>query len=144
MHLKGQSNFVFNRADQLPAVAIVINSSNDSNFNLEKITFDGKNMRRLVLCLKRKESGSSDPVEMIFTGTVPRTLWRTILVAENVPLVAVDSKIPQGEYNLIGGISTDRSFKWSNDSRKPLNLSREESSNFKYLAPRTVWLEANK
>ena len=50
LHLKGQSNFVFNRADQLPAVAIVINSSNDSNFNLEKITFDGKNMRRLVLC----------------------------------------------------------------------------------------------
>ena len=145
LHLKGQSNFVFNRADQLPAVAIVINSSNDSNFNLEKITFDGKNMRRLVLCLKRKESGSSDPVEMIFTGTVPRTVWRTILVAENVPLVAVDSKIPQGEYNLIGGISTDRSFKWSNDSRKPLNLSREESSNFlEYLAPRTAWVEANK
>ena len=145
LHLKGQSNFVFNRADQLPAVAIVINSSNDSNFNLGKITFDGKNMRRLVLCLKRKESGSSDPVEMIFTGTVPRTVWRTILVAENVPLVAVDSKIPQGEYNLIGGISTDRSFKWSNDSRKPLNLSREESSNFlEYLAPRTAWLEANK
>ena len=145
LHLKGQSNFVFNRADQLPAVAIVINSSNDSNFNLEKITFDGKNMRRLVLCLKRKESGSSDPVEMIFTGTVPRTVWRTILVAENVPLVAVDSKIPQGEYNLIGGISTDRSFKWSNDSRKPLNLSREESPNFlEYLAPRTAWLEANK
>ena len=145
LHLKGQSEFVFNRADQLPAVAIVVNSSNDSIFNLVKITFDGKNMRRLVLCVKGRERSPSDPVEMIFTGSLPRTVWRTILVAENVPLSAVDSEISVGEYNLIGGISTDRSFKWSNDSRKPLNLSREESSNFlEYIAPRTAWLETNK
>jgi len=145
LHLKGQSDFVFNRADQLPAVAIVVNSSNDSIFNLGKITFDGKNMRRLVLCVKGREGSPSDPVEMIFTGSLPRTVWRTILVAENVPLIAVDSEISVGEYNLIGGISTDRSFKWSNDSRKPLNLSREESSNFlEYIAPRTAWLETNK
>ena len=107
-------------------MAIVINSSNDSNFNLEKITFDGKNMRRLVLCLKRKESGSSDPVEMVFTGTVPRTLWRTILVAENVHLLPLILKYLRGT-NLIK--SNRRSFKWSSSSQT-LNLSREESSNF--------------
>ena len=42
LEISGQSDFVFTRADQMPAVAIIINLSDYSSFDLEKITFNGK------------------------------------------------------------------------------------------------------
>lgn len=143
LEINGQSDFVFTRADQMPAVAIIINLSDYSSFDLEKITFNGKNMRRLVLCIKRSNQLSSYPVSYVFTGSGDKTVWRMILVAENTTLIASNYETPDGDFNLIGGISTDGSFEWSNDFNKRLTLSREYSANFlEFIAPRLAWLES--
>ena len=143
LHFNGQSEFVFSRADQLPAVVIIMNDSAGSFFNLNKIRFHGKNMRRLVVCVKKTIELASYPVDYAFTDKSSKTIWRMILVAENVHLIATNDDISQGDFNLIGGISTDRSFEWSNDRGKRLVIKRESSSGFlEYLAPRTAWLES--
>jgi hypothetical protein len=143
LHFNGQSEFVFSRADQLPAVVIIMNDSAGSFFNLNKIRFHGKNMRRLVVCVKKSIELASYPVDYAFTDKSSKTIWRMILVAENVHLIATNDDISQGDFNLIGGISTDRSFEWSNDRGKRLVIKRESSSGFlEYLAPRTAWLES--
>ena len=86
---------------------------------------------------------SSYPVSYVFTGSGDKTVWRMILVAENTTLIASNSETPDGDFNLIGGISTDGSFEWSNDFNKRLTLSREYSANFlEFIAPRLAWLES--
>ena len=143
MHLNGQSDFVFSRADQLPAVVIIMNDSVGSSSKLNKINFHGKNMRRLVVCVKKRIGLSTYPVDYAFTNKSGNTVWRMILVAENVHLVATNDDISRGDFNLIGGISTDQSFEWSNDREKRLVIKRESSPGFlEYIAPRTAWLES--
>jgi len=83
------------------------------------------------------------PVDYAFTDKSGNTVWRMILIAENTHLVAVNDDIAFGDFNLIGGISTDRSFEWSNNIEKRLVIKRETSPGFlEYLAPRTAWLES--
>ena len=143
LHFNGQSEFVFSRADQLPAVVIIMNDSIGSSFNLNKISFHGRNMRRLVVCLKKGIELAAHPVDYAFTDKSGNTIWRMILVAENVHLVAANDDISRGDFNLIGGISTDQSFEWPNDREKRLVIKRESSPGFlEYIAPRTAWLES--
>ena len=100
-------------------------------------------MRRLVVCVKKRIGLSTYPVDYAFTNKSGNTVWRMILVAENVHLVATNDDISRGDFNLIGGISTDQSFEWSNDREKRLVIKRESSSGFlEHLAPRTAWLES--
>ena len=82
LHFNGQSEFVFSRADQLPAVVIIMNDSIGSSFNLNKISFHGRNMRRLVVCLKKRIELAAHPVDYAFTDKSGNTIWRMILVAE--------------------------------------------------------------
>ena len=143
LHFNGQSGFVFSRADQLPAVVIIMDDSSGSSFNLSKIYFHGKNMRRLVVCVKKRIDLAMYPVDYAFTDKSGNTVWRMILIAENTHLVAANDDIAFGDFNLIGGISTDRSFEWSNNIEKRLVIKREASPGFlEYLAPRTAWLES--
>ena len=143
LHFNGQSGFVFSRADQLPAVVIIMDDSSGSSFNLSKIFFHGKNMRRLVVCVKKRIDLAMYPVDYAFTDKSGNTVWRMILIAENTHLVAANDDIAFGDFNLIGGISTDRSFEWSNNIEKRLVIKREASPGFlEYLAPRTAWLES--
>ena len=46
-----------------------------------------------------------------------------MILVKNTTLIASNYETPDGDFNVIGGISTDGSFEWSNDSNKRLTHS---------------------
>ena len=143
IHFHGQSNFVFNHADLLPAVAILITQSSESTLDLSRTFFHGKNNRRLVVAVKKNSHSKSQEVQYAFTKASINPIWRMILLAENTSLKILEEQNPAGQVTVQGGISTDQSFEWSENRNKRLNGTREGEPKFlEHLAPRSAWVES--
>lgn len=143
IHFHGQSNFVFNHADLLPAVAIIITQSSESILDLSRTFFHGKNNRRLVIAVKKNSHSKPQEVQYAFTKASINPIWRMILLAENTSLKILEEQNPVGQVTIQGGISTDQSFEWSENGNKRLNVTREDEPKFlEHLAPRSAWVES--
>jgi len=143
VHFHGQSSFVFNRADSLPAVAIMITQSSESALDLSRIFFHGKSNRRLVVAVKKSLQSTSNSIGYAFTEGSINPLWRMILVAENANFKVLEDMNPFGQVTIRGGIATDQSFEWSENGNKKLYVICEEEPKFlEYLAPRLAWIES--
>ena len=107
--------------------------------DLEEIHFVDRNARRLGLFLKK--TGDWGEVAMTFDQADQNPIWRLLIASENVPLARGGG--PSGTVNMIGGITTDRDFKWGEEPDKVLYIRRETSPKFlERLAPRTAWIES--
>lgn len=143
VHFQGQSSFVFNRADSLSAVAVMITQSPESELDLNNIFFHGKSNRRLVVAVKKSLRSASKDINYAFTEASTNPLWRMILIAENADFKILEDMNPSGQVTIQGGIATDQSFEWSENGNKKLNVMREEDPKFlEYLAPRLAWIES--
>jgi len=143
VHFHGQPSFVFNRADSLSAVAVMITQSAESVLDLSKIFFHGKSNRRLVIAVKKNLQSTSNQINYAFTEASINPLWRMILIAENTDFKIFEDMNPSGQVTIRGGIATDQSFEWSENGNKKLNVMCEEEPKFlEYLAPRLAWIES--
>jgi hypothetical protein len=141
INLIGQHDALsFAHAGSRAAVQIIVHQTEGQGRTLRNIHLRGSNNRRLLLGIKRDAVTESE-VRMTFSDANKDPKWRLMLVAENCKLVAGNS--PNGIVTVVGGIRTDRDFRWSPSAGKILELRRETDAGIlESLIPRTAWIES--